>query len=127
MMGVTYDTGALMAADRGERRTWARHRALLERRDVPTVPAPVLAQSWRGTSRQALLARLLAGCDVEALDDEQARSVGSLAARAATSDVVDACVVEGAIRRRDLVVSSGEGDLQAIAAAINRRLEVEHP
>src|SRR5450755_153618 len=127
MMGVTYDTGALMAADRGERRTWARHRALLERRDVPTVPAPVLAQSWRGTSRQALLARLLAGCDVEALDDEQARSVGSLAARAATSDVVDACVVEGAIRRRDLVVSSGDGDLQAIAAAINRRLEVEHP
>ena len=126
-MGITYDTGALIAADRGERRIWVRHRALLERREVPTVPAPVLAQSWRGTGRQALLARLLAGCDVKALDDQQARSVGTLAARARVSDIVDACVVEGALRRRDLVVSSDEGDLQAIAAALDRRLEVGHP
>jgi hypothetical protein len=69
-MSVTYDTGALVAADRGERRVWARHRALLVRREVPTVPAPVVAQSWRGGSRQVLLVRLLTGCDVEALDDE---------------------------------------------------------
>jgi hypothetical protein len=126
-MGVTYDTGALIAADRAERRIWARHRALLERREVPTVPAPVLAQSWRGTSRQALLARLLAGCDVEALDDRQARAVGALAGRAGASDIVDACVVEGAMRRGDLVVSSDEGDLHAIAAALNRGLEVDPP
>jgi hypothetical protein len=51
-VGVTYDAGALVAADRGERRQWARHRALLARRDVPVVPAPVLAQCWRGGSRQ---------------------------------------------------------------------------
>ena len=126
-MGITYDTGALIAADRAERRIWARHRALLVLREVPTVPAPVVAQSWRGGGRQVLLARLLAGCDVEALDDGQARAVGSLAARAATSDVVDACVVEGAIRRHDLVVSSDPNDLQAIAAAVNRRLEIDRP
>jgi hypothetical protein len=106
---------------------WARHRALLARREVPTVPAPVAAQSWRGGGRQVLLARLLAGCDGEALDDDQARSVGSLATRAPTTDIVDACVVEGAMRRDDLVVSSDEGDLQAIAAAISRRLEVDRP
>jgi hypothetical protein len=64
---------------------------------------------------------------VEALDDGQARSVGSLAARAATTDIVDVCVVEGAIRRRDLVVSSDPDDLQAIAAAVNRRLEIDRP
>ena len=125
-MGITYDTGALIAADRAERRMWARHRALLALREVPTVPAPVVAQSWRG-GRQALLARLLAGCDVEALDDGQARSVGSLAGRAATTDIVDVCVVEGAIRRHDLVVSSDPEDLQAIAAAVNRRLEIDRP
>ena len=116
-MGITYDTGALIAADRAERRIWARHRALLALREVPTVPAPVVAQAWQG-GRQALLARLLAGCGVEALDDGQARSVGSLAARAATTDIVDVCVVEGAIRRRDLVVSSDSDDLRAIAAAV---------
>jgi hypothetical protein len=126
-MGVTYDTGALVAADRGERRVWARHRALLVRREVPTVPAPVVAQSWRGGSRQVLLVRLLTGCDVEALDDEQARAVGTFAARAATTDIVDACVVEGAMRRHDLVVGSDAGDLQAIAAAVSRRLEIDRP
>ncbi len=96
-MGVTYDTGALIAADRGERRVWARHRALL------------------------------AGCDVEALDDGQARSVGALAARAGITDIVDACVVEGAIRRRDLVVSSDPDDLQSIASDTGRRLEIDRP
>ena len=125
-MGVTYDTGALIAADRAERRMWARHRALLGLREVPTVPAPVVAQSWRGGG-QALLVRLLTGCDVEALDDGQARSVGSLAARAASTDIVDVCVVEGALRRRDLVVSSDEDDLRAIASAVSRRLEVDRP
>lgn len=126
-MGVTYDSGALIAADKGERRMWARHRALLLRREVPTAPAPVVAQSWRGSGRQAQLARLLAGCYVESLDDVRARSAGDLAARASTSDVVDACVVEGALRRHDLVVSSDAGDLQLIASAVGRRLEVDHP
>ena len=126
-MGVTYDTGALIAADRGERRMWARHRALLMRREVPTVPAAVVAQSWRGSARQAQLARLLTGCDVEALDDGQARAVGALAARAATTDIVDAAVVEGALRRQDLVVSSDADDLQAIASPAGTRLEIDHP
>ena len=126
-MGVTYDTGALTAADRGERQMWARHRALLTLREVPTVPAPVVAQGWRGGSRQALLARLLVGCNVEALDDGQARAVGSLAARAKATDVVDACVVEGALRRHDLVVTSDPADLTRIATAAGRRLEVERP
>jgi hypothetical protein len=40
---------------------------------------------------------------------------------------VDACVVEGAMRRHDLVVSSDAGDLQAIAAAVSRRLEIDRP
>jgi hypothetical protein len=87
----------------------------------------VLAQSWRGGSRQTLLSRLLGGCELEPLDGDHARSVGSLAARAATGDIVDACVVEGAIRRHDLVVSSDEDDLRAIAAAVSRRLEVDRP
>src|SRR5260370_10933060 len=123
-MGVTYDAGALIGGGRGERRMWARHGALLGRREIPTVPAPVVAQSGRGSAREVQLARLLAGCDVEALDDSQARSVGALAARAATTDIVDACVVEGALRRRDLVVSSDPDGLQPIASAAGHRLEV---
>jgi hypothetical protein len=126
-MAVTYDTGALIAADRGERRMWLRHRALLQCREVPTVPAPVLAQGWRGGARQALLARLLAGCEVESLQERRARAVGALAARASTADVVDATVVEGAVRRGDTVLSSDPDDLRAIAAAAGHTLEVELP
>jgi hypothetical protein len=46
--------------------------------------------------------------------------------QAATTDIVDACVVEGALRRRDLVISSDPGDLHAIAA-ISCRLKIDHP
>jgi hypothetical protein len=52
--------------------------------------------------------------------------VGSLAARAATTNIVDVCVVEGAIRRHDLVVSSDPDNPRAIAAAVNR-LEIHRP
>jgi hypothetical protein len=125
--GVTYDSGALIAAERGERLMWARHRALLLRRVVPTVPASVVAQCWRGTPRQAQLAWLLAGCEVEALDDTRAKATGTLAGRARTTDIVDASVVEGALRRGDLIVSSDEGDLAAIAAAVSRPIAIDHP
>ena len=125
--GVAYDSGALIAAERGERRMWARHRALLLHRVVPVVPAPVVAQCWRGTPRQAQLARLLAGCEVEALDDARARATGVLAGRARTSDIVDASVVEGVLRRDHLVISSDVGDLNAIAAAVSRRIDIDHP
>jgi hypothetical protein len=125
--GVTYDSGALIAAERNERRMWARHRALLLRRIVPTVPAPVIAQCWRGTPRQAQLARLLAGCETETLDDTRARATGTLADRARTTDIIDAGVVEGALRRSDLIISSDEGDLAAIAAAVGRRIDIDHP
>jgi len=125
--GVTYDSGALIAAERSELRIWARHRALLLRRIVPTIPAPVVAQCWRGTPRQAQLARLLAGCEIESLDGTRARATGTLAGRARTADIVDATVVEGALRRGDLIISSGEDDLAAIAAAVSRRVDIDHP
>jgi hypothetical protein len=86
-----------------------------------------VAQCWRGTPRQAQLPRLLAGCEVEALDDTRARATGTLAGRARTSDIVDACVVEGALRRNQLVISSDQGDLNAIAESISRRIDVDSP
>lgn len=93
----------------------------------PSGPPPCAYQAWRGGSRQALLSRLQAGYYTEILDDSRARAAGALAARAGTSDIVDACVVEGALRRRDLVISSDPGDLTAIAAVVSSNLEIDHP
>ena len=48
MSGATYDTGALIAADRNDRRMWALHAGFLALEVSPTVPTPVLAEAWRG-------------------------------------------------------------------------------
>ncbi len=124
-MGVTYDTGALIAGERNDRRMWALHAGLLAEEVVPVVPAPVLAEAWRGGSRQASLSRLLALCDVEEMSEEQARHVGVLAGKAQHDDIVDVTVVEGALRRDDGVVTSNEEHIRRIARAAGRRLRIE--
>lgn len=115
--GVTYDTGVLVAAERDDARVWLRHKWFLQAGIVPTIPAPVLAQAWRGGSRQVRLARLLGGCDVESMTPDQARSVGTLLAAARHEDVVDGTVVEGAVRRRDLIVTADPVDIHRLVAA----------
>jgi hypothetical protein len=62
MNGATYDTGALIAADRNDRRTWALHAGFLALEVSPIVPTTVLAEAWQGGPRQASLARFLALC-----------------------------------------------------------------
>jgi predicted nucleic acid-binding protein len=124
MAGVTYDTGALLAAERNDRRMWALHAGFLAEEVVPTVPAPVLAEAWRGGTRQASLSRLLAMCDVEPMTEDQARRVGVLAGKARHDDIVDLAVVEGAIRRGDAVVTSDDGHIQRIADTVRAQLRI---
>ena len=125
MDGVTYDTGALIAADRNDRRMWALHAGFLALEVSPTVPTPVLAEAWRGGPRQASLARFLALCTTESLTEEQAKVVGALAARADHDDIVDVTVVEGAVRRRDAVVTSNPTHIRKIAHAVRSRITIE--
>lgn len=125
MGGVTYDTGALVAGERNDRRMWALHAGFLAEEIAPVVPAPGLAEAWRGGPRQASLSRLLAMCDVEPMSEDQARQVGVLAGKAAHDDIVDVTVVEGAIRRRDAVVTSNEGHIRRVADAVGVRLRIE--
>jgi predicted nucleic acid-binding protein len=123
--GVTYDTGALIAADRDSRQLWALHAGYWREGVVPLVPAPVLAQAWRGGARQARLARLLRMCDVEPMSEDLARSVGVLAGKASHDDIVDVAVAEGAIRRGDAVVTSDEAHIAKIAAHAGTALWIE--
>jgi hypothetical protein len=120
--GVTYDTGVLLAAERDDRRVWLLHRRSLQRGVSPTVPAGVIGQSWRGSHPR--LARLLAGCQVEALSGPLAKRCGALLAAAGTMDVIDASVVLGALARGDAVLTSDRSDLEALAAAARRRLGI---
>jgi len=125
MGGVTYDTGALVAAERNSRQIWALHAGYLAEEVIPTVPAAVLAEAWRGGSRQASLSRLLRMCDTEPMSEELARNVGVLAGKSGHDDVVDVSVVEGAVRRGDAVVTSNMTHIRKVAGAAGVRLRLE--
>jgi hypothetical protein len=118
---LTYDAGALIAAERDDRRVWALHRRALARGATPTVPAAVLVEAWRGHER---LARFLVGTTVEPLDGSRARRAAMVLRASGSSATIDATVVEGALRRGDAVVTSDRGDLEALAEAVGRRLAV---
>ena len=92
---------------------------------IPTVPAAVLAQSWRGGSRQASLSRLLRICDTEPMSENLAKEVGVLAGKSGHDDIVDVSVVEGAVRRGDAVVTSNVTHIRTIAEAAGATLRIE--
>lgn len=121
--GLTYDTGALVAAERSDRLVWSLHRAALARGLPPVVPAGVLAEGWRG-GPQATLSRFLKGCRVEDLSKDQARLVGGLSARSGHDDVIDVSVVEGAIRRGHAVVTSDSTHIRKVTDAAGVPLEI---
>ena len=124
MPGVTYDTGALISAERNNRLIWALHRRVLEQGILPTVPACVLAQEWRG-GPQPQLSRLLAGCHIEHLNEERARSAGAAFKIASSSDIVDASVVVGAAARGDLIATSDPADLERLQDALQCQLRIQ--
>ncbi len=125
MAGITYDTGALLAAEKGDRSLWALHKQALERGIRPSVPAGALAQAWRG-GPQAELSRLLAGCRFEPMDESTSRRAGAACARSKRADVVDASVVVGALSRGDVVFTSDPDDLARIAEALGKVIAL-HP
>ena len=77
-------------------------------------PAGVVGQAFRDGPRQVRLRALLNGptTEVPPLDRVLAEAVGTLCARAGTSDVVDASVVLAARRERAIVLTS---DVRGIA------------
>lgn len=123
MVTLVYDTGALLAAARGDRTMWALHRRGLDHAGRAVVPAVVLGQAWRG-GPQPQLARLLKGCVIESFDENAGHAVGRLLRDASTCDVVDAHVVLTALRYRAAVLTSDPDDLQRLAATTKVRLRL---
>jgi hypothetical protein len=114
--GITLDTGALIALDRGDKRIIALLSRLETHKGRVSIPAGVLAQAFRDGSRQVRLARLLANDQtVEvALDWEMARAIGIACGWAGVADIVDVSVVVCARQRGDAVVTSDPDDLRHI-------------
>lgn len=115
-MPIVYDAGALIAAERGDRRFWRMHGSALDRREIPIVPAPVIAQVRRSAADWRL-AKLLAECRVAVLDRPAAELAGALLGLARRDDVVDAHVVVTCLAIGAHCVTSDLKDIEHLADA----------
>lgn len=113
-LGLTYDTGVLVALERGDPAAWAWHKAALADGRLPTVPAVALAEVRRG-GRQARLAMALAACRIDPLDERQARVAEGALGRSRSDQTIDACVLASAAGRGDAVLTVDADDLRSIA------------
>ena len=115
MIGLTLDTGALIAIERRERRsTLFVERARADGQRL-TVPSAVVVEWWRGQRGPA--ARLLDSLHVEALDRELAEVAGRALAIVRGATAIDAIVMASAARRGDAVLTGDLDDLDALRAA----------
>lgn len=112
MIGLTFDTGALIALE--QRR--ARIRSVLEhalaRDQRITVPADVVGEWWRG--RSDLREAILAAVDVEPLTEGLAKIAGEAIASVPGATLVDAIVMASAASRGDVVYTSDTRDLERL-------------
>jgi predicted nucleic acid-binding protein len=110
--GLTFDMGALIAL---ERRSARMGKVLYEargRRMRITVPAPVVAEWWRGPSRRRDDIR---ECfDIEPLEETVAKLAGEALAAQSGATVIDAIVMASASVRGDVVYTSDVSDLMAL-------------
>lgn len=78
------------------------------------IPVSALGQVWRGGSRSARLARLVAGSEVDTLDEGRAKEAGERLGARGGSDVADAHVVCCAVDRKGVIATSDARDLESL-------------
>lgn len=122
-MSLVLDSGALIALDRDDRAMWIRLKNAVLVGDVPLTHGGAVGQVWRGGSRQARLAKALAGMDVRPLDINVGRSCGVLLAGTGLSDVIDAAIALLA-SDGDEIVTSDPRDLAVLVEATGRHVEL---
>ncbi len=112
MGGLTFDTGALIAAERRKQRIMKVITSAERAGIIITVPAAVIAEWWRDDSRHA--AGLLSAFKVEPLTEHLAKLAGKAIAAVPGATTVDAIVMASAALRGDLVYTSDYDDLSSL-------------
>lgn len=124
MARVSFDSGILIALDRGEEAAWAWLRRAVERRQPPIVNAAAIAEAWRDGQTQARLARALRACDLHEVNDRLARTAGEALAEVKGADTVDALIAACAATEGALLVTGDQADMRALAEGHFRALRV---
>lgn len=120
---LVLDAGALIAFERADRLARSLVKEAVDRGSPILVPAAVLAQVWRDGRRQARLARLIASetTEIDVLDGDTAKAVGTVCGRSGTSDVVDGSVVLSASLHGAIVLTGDAADLLRIDPSLDVR------
>lgn len=111
MIGVTLDTGALIALERRTQRMWELYKTANNDGVPITVPVAVVIEWWRG--RTDVRERILRGVVVEPLSTRLARIAGEALAEVSVGPV-DAVVMASAAQRGDVVWTSDIDDLEQL-------------
>ncbi|MDQ3034335.1 MAG: PIN domain-containing protein [Myxococcota bacterium] len=116
MKRLVLDAGALIALERRDPRAVALLEEIVRARVAAHVPAGVVAQVWRGSSRQHPIIRLLRAdaLRVHELTERVAYRVGLLLGASGASDVVDAHVAILGRALGAVVVTSDPDDLRRL-------------
>jgi hypothetical protein len=121
---LVLDAGALVAVQRLNREVIAliKRERLADR--APVSHGGIVGQVWRGGSgRQAILAKLLPGIEVFALDIELGKRAGMLLAKTRTADVVDAALALIA-HDGDEILTSDARDLRPLIKATGAHVDL---
>lgn len=113
------DSGAVIALSRGDQRARAFVARALEVGAPVEVPVVVVAETLRGTPRDAPVHRVLKAVDaVPEIDEEHGRTAGQLLGTAKSSATVDALVVAQAVLAGGAHILTGDiDDLEQLAAS----------
>jgi predicted nucleic acid-binding protein len=111
--GLTFDTGALIALERGNKRMRAVLLAAEQEGLDVTVPAAALIEWWRSGPRQR---EVLAAVAVEPTTERLAKLAGEAIATVPGATPIDALVMASAAQRGDVVYTSDFDDLDALRA-----------
>ncbi|MBA3393585.1 MAG: PIN domain nuclease [Deltaproteobacteria bacterium] len=114
MVGLTFDTGALIGLER-RRHAMRKVFATAVEHGVPiVVPTVVVAEWWRGGAHEKERATILRTVRVEALGMQLARLAGIAVGLVRGAATLDAIVMASASLRGDIVYTSDPDDLGAL-------------
>ncbi len=120
---LVLDAGALIHAEAHPRsKVVTDCQKLLEIGERPLLPSVVLAQVWRGSSRQVTIAKLRRMCHPVPFTHDVADAVGRLLAMSRTTDVVDAAVVVTATVHDAAILTSDPLDIGKLIEAMGARV-----
>jgi predicted nucleic acid-binding protein len=113
------DSGAVIAWSRGDVRARAMLTRALELALDVRIPVAVLAETLRGSARDAPIHRVRNAVDVFPTGERTARLAGAMLGRAGGTNTVDALVAAEAVGAAADVLTTDPGNLHALLA--------EHP